>query len=123
MLRYDMILYGMTTTHIIYLNCGKSTDRSHAQLLLNIVSPWRSLSHTLTHTHTHSNVVHQDVPALYDLCMHGRLMVLRVHTNIMGSRGYLVFRHAIMAQEDEGTLECNIVLLCFPRCPPYLFLD
>ena len=39
--------------------------------------------------------------------MHGRLMVLRVHTNIMGSRGYLVFRHAIMAQEDEGTLECN----------------
>ena len=26
----------------------------------------------------------------------------------MGSRGYLVLRHAIMAQ---GTLECNIVLL------------
>ena len=43
--------------------------------------------------------------------MHGRLMVLRVHTNIMGSRGYLVFQHAIKAQEDEGTLECNIVLL------------
>ena len=42
--------------------------------------------------------------------MHGRLMVLRVHANIMGSRWYLVFRHAIMAQEDEGTLECNIVL-------------
>ena len=46
------------------LNCVKSMDRSHAQLLLNIVSPWRSLSHTLTHTH--SNVVHQDAPALYD---------------------------------------------------------
>ena len=42
--------------------------------------------------------------------MHGRLMVLRVHTNIMGSRGYLVLRHAILAQ---GTLECNIVLLYF----------
>ena len=42
------------------------------------------------------------------LCMHGRFVVLRVHTNIMGSRGYLVLRHAIMAQ---GTLECNIVLL------------
>ena len=57
------------------------------------------------------------------LCMHGRLMVLRVHTHIMGSRGYLVFRHAVMAQEDEGTLECNIGLLYFPPCPPSLFLD
>ena len=48
----------------------------------------------------------------YVLCMHGRLIVLRVHTHIMGSRGYPVLRHAIMAQ---GTLECNIVLLyvCF----------
>ena len=53
----------------------------------------------------------------FDLCMHGRLMVLRVHTNIMGSRGYLVFRHAISAQEDEGTLECNIVLLYFLSSP------
>ena len=44
---------------------------------------------------------------IYNVCMHGRLMVLRVRTNIMGSRGYLVLRHTIMAQ---GTLECNIVL-------------
>ena len=42
------------------------------------------------------------------LCTHGRLMGLRVHASIMGSRGYLVFRHAIIAQEDEGTLECSI---------------
>ena len=85
--------------------CAKSTDRSHAQLLLTIVSLGDQFH---THSPTHSNAVHQDVPALYDLRMRGRFMVLRVHTNIMGSRGYLVLRHAIMAQ---GTLECNIVLL------------
>ena len=49
-----------------YSNCAKNTDRSYAQLLLTIVSPWRSLSHTHTLTHTHSKVIHQDVPALYD---------------------------------------------------------
>ena len=37
------------------LNCAKSTDRSHAQLLLTVVSPWRSLSHTHTHTRSHTH--------------------------------------------------------------------
>ena len=49
MVYYIMILYYGV------LNCAKSMDRSHAQLLLTIVSPWRSLSHTHTHTLTHTH--------------------------------------------------------------------
>ena len=65
---FELFSGGPLVSSALFRNCVKSTDRSHAQLLLTIVSPWRSLSHTHTHTltHTHSNVVYQDVPALYD---------------------------------------------------------
>ena len=70
-------------------------------IIIIIIAITISIDSNTHNNHDNNNANH--------LCMHGRLMVLRVHTNIMGSRGYLVFRHAIMAQEDEATLACNTV--------------